>query len=119
MTSAGKSTCGIQTNDSGSCWGHVGNGWSSEVPVQLPGTWRAFMPNSYYEFAGDWITTNCGIRTDDTAWCWGTNHAGELGTGFEPPLTPHQLPGLWREIVIRRAHAVRHPHRRHGMVLRT
>ena len=99
VTSAGKSTCGIQTDDSGWCWGvNAGNGSSSEVPVQLPGTWRAFMPNSYYEFGGDWNTTNCGIRTDDTAWCWGTNHAGEVGTGFEPALTPHQLPGLWREI---------------------
>ena len=103
VTSGGKSTCGIRTDDSGWCWGvYAGNGSSSEVPVQLPGTWRAFMPSSYYEFAGDWIITNCGIRTDDTAWCWGTNYVGEVGTepvpGLGPVLTPHQLPGLWREI---------------------
>lgn len=99
------STCGVRTDGSGWCWGtYPGNGdVSSKVPVRVPGVWRSLFPISYSEFSGGPVTVNCGIRTDDTAWCRGDNLAGELGTGDPdtpgvPVLTPHQVPGLWREL---------------------
>ncbi|GAB4008450.1 hypothetical protein GCM10028772_22730 [Nocardioides ultimimeridianus] len=94
------STCGVQTNGTGWCWGDntngkIGNGTSGGImasPSQVAGSWATI--------SSDWART-CGIQADGTAWCWGANSHGEVGSGTTSPVvtTPAQLPGWWDSLV--------------------
>ena len=73
--------CGIQSDDTGWCWGRGANGRLGNAgtanqgsPVEISGSysWAALS-------AGDEHT--CGIQTDGTAWCWGNGSNGRLGDG--------------------------------------
>lgn len=93
-------TCGVQTDGSGWCWGangagQVGNGATGDVlvPTRLPGAWSEILTPTVRE------DPTCGLRPDGTAACWGQNSAGGVGDGTTgPQLTPYELEGTWASL---------------------
>lgn len=98
LTSDGRTTCGVQADDSGWCWGanrngEVGDGTRQPRPwpVRVPGSWDSLVSGG---------GTTCGVRTDASGWCWGDNRGGQTGAGTSAAAVtrPQRLAGTWREI---------------------
>ena len=116
-------TCATRANGTLWCWGlngsgqlgignHTGQDRPRQVTTPAAGGWASVT-------AGDYFT--CATRTGGTLWCWGDNGTGQLGIGnFTNQDLPRQVttpvPGGWAS-VSRRGTYVRHPHRRHPVVL--
>jgi alpha-tubulin suppressor-like RCC1 family protein len=80
---AGVSTCAIDSDGVGSCWG--------QASAPAAGTW-----STLHVSPGG---TVCGVQTDDTGWCWGTNTSGQVGDGtMTDAPAPVQLAGSWVDV---------------------
>lgn len=62
LNAGGSHTCGIQTDDSVTCWGNPGHGDGRTSPPQ----------GSFLQVGGG-ATHSCGLRTNGTVVCWGDN----------------------------------------------
>lgn len=96
------STCGLQQDGSGWCWGDgafgaLGAGPGvllSNVPVAVAGT-------------QDWASldlglfTACGVKANGRLLCWGDNSVGSVGDGVPGNrLRPTTLPGRWTSVSV-------------------
>jgi alpha-tubulin suppressor-like RCC1 family protein len=83
ISTNGKFSCAIGSNDAAYCWGYGGNGMlgngantskNTPVPVTMPEgvTFKQISTNSYF---------SCAIGSNDAAYCWGNGSYGKLGNG--------------------------------------
>ncbi len=77
--------------------------------------------NPYWIHIAAGTNVTCGIREGNTLWCWGDGAYGELGTGHsanenQPQQVSKPTAG-WASVDRRRRPCLRHPQRRHPVVL--
>ena len=87
FSSGYQTTCGVDSNGNGYCWGHntygqLGNGEiqpSSNIPVLVSQGERP--SNVTFTSISTGFEYSCGIGSDGQAYCWGRNNYGQLGNG--------------------------------------
>ncbi len=97
----GATTCGVQTDGSGWCWGDARKGRTG-TGAPDPSTFDTGRVLEPTRVAGSWATidrsrpssTVCGLGLDGSGWCWGSDELGAVGNGtLLDQLVPYAVVG--------------------------